>query len=122
MFIFVRFISGFGVGMILVLIPLYQSEVSPPHSRGLMVGIHGVCITVGYCSSSCKVHKKGSFTMGFNSRVGVGYAFYFVNANGAQWRIPLAIQAIPPLFLTLGILFLPESPRWCEQPPISILR
>jgi MFS family permease len=53
MFIFVRFISGFGVGMILVLIPLYQSEVSPPHSRGLMVGIHGVCITVGYCSSSC---------------------------------------------------------------------
>lgn len=94
-FIFVRFVSGLGVGMILVLVPLYQSEVAPPHSRGLMVGIHGVCITVGYCSSSW-----------------VGFAFYFVNANGAQWRIPLAIQAIPPLLLSFGVLFLPESPRW----------
>ena len=121
MFIFVRFISGWGVGsspkiisdtialllchtdhlalgMILVLIPLYQTEVAPPSSRGMMVGLHGVLITVGYCSSSW-----------------VGFAFYFVNANGAQWRLPLAIQAIPPLILSVGILVLPESPRWCKS-------
>lgn len=58
MFIFVRFISGWGVGMILVLIPLYQSEVSPPHSRGLMVGIHGVSITFGHCAGSCMFSEK----------------------------------------------------------------
>lgn len=54
MYIFMRFLTGVGVGMILVLIPLYQSDVSPPHSRGLMVGIHGICITLGYCLGGCK--------------------------------------------------------------------
>jgi MFS family permease len=119
MFIFVRFVSGFGVGeypprttvlpisktlfsrnfylgLILVLIPMYQTEVSPPHSRGLMVGLHGVVITLGFVTGSW-----------------IGYGFYFVNANGAQWRVPLVLQALPPLILTFGILFLPESPRWC---------
>ncbi|KAL1981874.1 hypothetical protein VTN96DRAFT_2061 [Rasamsonia emersonii] len=95
MFIVFRFVNGLGVGMLLPLVPLYQSEVSPPHSRGMMVGFHGICVTVGYAAASW-----------------VGFAFYFVNANGAQWRLPLAVQAIPALFCTIGILFLPESPRW----------
>jgi MFS family permease len=121
MFIFVRFVSGFGVGeypplsnyrlansqdtfspdfhlgIILVLIPMYQTEVSPPHSRGMMVGLHGAVITLGFTTGSW-----------------IGYGFYFVNANGAQWRVPLILQAVPPLILTFGVLFLPESPRWCR--------
>ena len=32
---------GFGIGVLVTLVPLYQSEVSPPESRGLMVGLHG---------------------------------------------------------------------------------
>jgi hypothetical protein len=40
--------------------------------------------------------------------LGFGFTFYFVPAKGTQWRIPLAIQAIPPLILAIGILFLPE--------------
>lgn len=42
----------------------------------------------------------------------IGLGFYFVNASGSQWRLPLAIQCIPPLILSCGIFFLPESPRW----------
>jgi Sugar (and other) transporter len=42
----------------------------------------------------------------------VGLGFYFVNASGSQWRLPLAIQCLPPLILSCGIYFLPESPRW----------
>jgi hypothetical protein len=30
------------------LVPLYQSEVSPAESRGLMVGLHGVLIGFSY--------------------------------------------------------------------------
>lgn len=36
------------IGMLLPLVPLYQSEVSAPHSRGLMVGFHGITVTIGY--------------------------------------------------------------------------
>jgi len=57
--------------------------------------MHGVLICVGYSLASW-----------------VGLGFYFVNASGAQWRLTLAIQCFPPLFLSLGVLFLPESPRW----------
>ncbi|KAL7892222.1 MFS transporter [Trichoderma sp. TUCIM 5745] len=37
----------------------------------------------------------------------IGLAFYFVNASGAQWRLPLAIQCLPPLILAIGVPFLP---------------
>ena len=36
MFIVSRFIMGVGIGVLVTLVPLYQSEVSPPESRGLM--------------------------------------------------------------------------------------
>jgi MFS family permease len=36
MFIAARFVMGVGIGVLVTLVPLYQSEVSPPESRGLM--------------------------------------------------------------------------------------
>ncbi|PTB36279.1 hypothetical protein M441DRAFT_178126 [Trichoderma asperellum CBS 433.97] len=95
MYLVFRFVTGLGIGSIVVLIPLYQSEIAPPRIRGLLVGIHGIMICIGYSVASW-----------------VGLAFYFVNASGAQWRLPLAIQCFPPLILAIGIPFLPESPRW----------
>ncbi len=79
------------------LVPPYQSEIAPPKIRGLLVGMHGVFIGTGYMIAGW-----------------VGVGFYFVNALGAQWRLPLAIQCLPPLFLAIGVMFLPESPRWCQ--------
>ena len=34
--------------MVDVIVPLYQSEVSPPRSRGRLVGSHGFLVVVGY--------------------------------------------------------------------------
>lgn len=82
-------------GALVALIPLYQSEIAPPRIRGLLVGSHGVMICVGYALSSW-----------------IGFGFSFVQASAVQWRIPLAIQCVPPIFLTIGVMFLPESPRW----------
>ena len=95
MFLVARFVTGVGVGGLVMLVPLWQTEVSPPHRRGLLVGLHGVSILFGYSVSAW-----------------VGYAFYFVQLSGAQWRPPLAIQCIFPIILSSGIFFIPESPRW----------
>lgn len=94
MFLAVRTITGFGVGLVVGAAPLYQSEVSPPHSRGFLVGLHGVLIATGYSLAGW-----------------VGYACYTVGGN-LQWRLPLALQVIPPGLLLMGVYFLPESPRW----------
>lgn len=95
MFIVSRFFMGFGIGMLVTLVPLYQSEVSPPESRGLMVGLHGVLIGFSY-----------SLT-GF-----ISYGCYFANYGEFQWRFPLSVQLIPCTILFIGSFFLPESPRW----------
>jgi predicted MFS family arabinose efflux permease len=34
--------------MLLAGMPIYYSEVAPPHSRGLMAGAHGTFINLGY--------------------------------------------------------------------------
>lgn len=47
MFIVGRFVVGLGVGFLLVLVPLYESEIAPAHHRGLLVGLHGVFLCIG---------------------------------------------------------------------------
>jgi len=37
MFLVARFVAGFGIGMLVTAIPMYQAEVSTPESRGFMV-------------------------------------------------------------------------------------
>lgn len=112
MFLIARLLTGIGIGRLtmarlaktfiltddqgalVALVPLYQSEIAPPRIRGFLVGMHGVLICLDYVSASW-----------------IGFGFYFVNANATHWRMPLAIQALPPLCLAIGVLFIPESPR-----------
>ncbi|KAK5032811.1 hypothetical protein LTS07_004221 [Exophiala sideris] len=95
MFIAARLVAGLGIGSLFAAVPLYQSEISPPSVRGLLVGLHGIGISLGTILCNW-----------------IGFGFYFVKARGSQWRVPLAIQCLFTLALAIGIWFLPESPRW----------
>ncbi|KPI40972.1 High-affinity glucose transporter [Cyphellophora attinorum] len=95
MFIAARLIAGFGIGAIFALVPLFQSEIAPPTARGLLVGTHGIMISLGTVLPNW-----------------IGLGFYYVNASGAQWRPPLGIMCIFTLALAVGVWFVPESPRW----------
>lgn len=99
MFIVARTIAGIGIGILITSIPMYQSEVSTPESRGFMCCMHGVMFAVGYSLSAW-----------------IGFGTYFSPKDSSfGFRFPLAFQCAPSLLLILGSPFLPFSPRWLLQ-------
>ncbi|KAB8294850.1 hypothetical protein EYC80_006811 [Monilinia laxa] len=94
MFIAGRFFAGFGVGLISALIPLYQSETAPKWIRGVIVGCYQLAITIGLLLAAV-----------------VDNATQSRNDTGS-YRIPIAIQFLWAIILVVGLLFLPETPRY----------
>jgi MFS family permease len=88
-----RIIAGVGVGMLSTIVPVYQSEISPPHNRGKLACIEFSGNIIGYATS-----------------VWVDYFCSFIENNYA-WRIPLLMQCVMGALLALGSLVIVESPR-----------
>ncbi|KAH9888509.1 AmMst-1 [Cubamyces lactineus] len=93
-FIVGRFFAGFGVGLVSILVPLYQSECSPKHIRGAIVSCYSFTITLGLLLSSIINNTTKD------------------RENHTAWRIPIAIQFVWAAVLFGGMLWLPETPRW----------
>lgn len=89
-----RTISGLGVGMLSTIVPVYQSEISPPHNRGKLACIEFTGNIVGYTSS-----------------VWVDYFCSFINSN-VSWRLPLFLQCVMGMLLFVGSFVIVETPRW----------
>ncbi|PFH45919.1 hypothetical protein AMATHDRAFT_70902 [Amanita thiersii Skay4041] len=89
-----RIVSGFGVGLLSTIVPIYQSEISPPSHRGALACVEFTGNIFGYAFS-----------------VWTDYFCSFIDSNLA-WRIPLLIQCVIGAILAIGAYFLPESPRW----------
>ena len=89
-----RCTAGVGVGYALMIAPVYSAEISSPKSRGFITSLPELCISTGILT---------------------GYlANYFMAALPLKlgWRLMLGIAAVPSLGLAIGILKMPESPRW----------
>ncbi|WOK93095.1 polyol transporter 5-like [Canna indica] len=89
-----RFVAGIGVGYALMIAPVYAAEVAPASARGFLTSFPEVFINFG---------------------VLLGYVSNFAFAGLPEhlsWRIMFAVGAVPPVFLGLGVLAMPESPRW----------
>jgi MFS family permease len=71
-----------------------MSEIAPRKVRGAMISGYQFMITIGLLVASC-----------------VTYATEGRNDSGS-YRIPIAIQFVPALVLFVGLLLLPESPRY----------
>lgn len=48
MLVVMRLIQGLGVGQLISLVPLYITEVAPPHRRGVLSGLTACGLTLGY--------------------------------------------------------------------------
>ena len=90
-----RVILGLGVGAAAVTCPLYLAEMAPAHLRGRMVTINELMIVTGQMLA------------------------FAINAlldtlihDPEVWRLMLGVASIPAIALLIGMLVLPESPRW----------
>ncbi|CAK9784796.1 general substrate transporter [Cutaneotrichosporon oleaginosum] len=89
-----RLIAGLSIGVLSMIVPVYQAELSPPHARGLLSGWTQLMISAGFFVANW-----------------VGFGCEKINGQ-AQFRVPLGIQIVPAVFLLLGMFVLPYSPRW----------
>jgi MFS family permease len=97
MFITARIICGIGAGIVLTNCPVYMSEVSPAHTRGMLVGSHAITIVYAYIISGC-----------------VALGFHYVNTP-YQWRLQFVVLGFFSLVLLVSLFFIPESPRWLVE-------
>ncbi len=89
--IIARAIIGVGIGFTSVTAPVYVSELAPPQSRGMLIGLYQFALTLGIALADL-----------------VGYSL----ATQEAWRLMFGIAAVPTLFFLGVILTVPESPRW----------
>ena len=92
-----RVINGIGNGCLAMMVPLYQSEISPLEIRGRIISIQQCFINLG-------------ILVAFWIQYGTSHL-----AGQAAWRIPIGLQMVPTIALHLTTYFLPESPRWLVQ-------
>jgi sugar porter (SP) family MFS transporter len=101
-----RVLLGLAIGIASMIVPVYIAEIAPPRVRGALVSLQQFMITVGIMVSYL-----------------VSYAF---SGSGA-WRWMLGVGMIPAAILLVGMLPLPESPRWLlakdrRQDALGVLR
>ena len=86
-----RAIIGIAIGFTSVTAPVYVSELAPPQSRGMLIGLYQFALTLGIALADL-----------------VGYWL----ATQQAWRLMFGLAVVPTLFFLAVILTVPESPRW----------
>jgi sugar porter (SP) family MFS transporter len=89
-----RVLIGVAIGISSIAVPLYISEISPAKIRGALVSSFQLMITIGivvsYFSDLAFADESNSFS----------------------WRWMFYVGVFPAIILFIGMLFMPETPRW----------
>jgi MFS family permease len=95
MMILGRIVAGLGVGVLSMVVPIYNAELAPSTHRGRLVSLNQLAITAG---------------------IMVSFLADLVGAMYREgWRVALGVQCLFGLVLVAGTVFLPETPRWLTK-------
>ncbi|KHD85330.1 sugar porter family MFS transporter [Bacillus ginsengihumi] len=86
-----RLVLGVAVGSASTLVPMYLSEMAPTAIRGTLSSLNQLMIMTGIL---------------------LAYIVNYIFSSSEGWRWMLGIALVPGLLMLIGVIFLPESPRW----------
>jgi len=89
-----RLVLGSGVGIASNCVPLYLSEIPPASIRGAMVSSWQLFLAIGQVIGAVVAQGTKDYQSTFS------------------WRFPIAFNVFICLLIFLGLLLVPESPRW----------
>ncbi len=86
-----RVVVGMAIGVASFTAPLYISEISPVTLRGRFVSFNQIALTSG---------------------IVIAYFADYALSGTRGWRWMFGLAAVPSALLGIGMVFMPESPRW----------
>jgi MFS family permease len=89
-----RLILGFANGFLVTFSNIYTSEASPAHLRGVIVALFAYWVNIGSIIGAAVTNATKN------------------RLDKASYQIPIGTLFIVPLILAVGLLFVPESPRY----------
>lgn len=102
-FVIARLITGLGIGAVSILAPIYISEIAPANKRGMLTSLQQTAIIVGlfiaFVSNYLIAGAAGSAVNNFWFGI-------------AAWRWMFWMELIPSTIFLVGLLFIPETPRY----------
>ncbi|CAN0892686.1 Sugar transporter ERD6-like 7 [Linum grandiflorum] len=85
-----RLATGFGMGVFSYVVPVFISEIAPKNLRGALATLNQVMICGGASAS-------------------------FILGTFLTWRVLALTGLVPCAVLLIGLMFMPESPRWLAK-------
>lgn len=101
-----RTLLGVCIGGVSIVVPMYISEMAPPHVRGRLVSLNSLMIVIGQL---------------------VAFLTNSALASSGNWRLMLGFGAVPGIVLLIGMLVLPDTPAYLvrrgqEGKALAVLR
>lgn len=110
-FIAWRILGGIAIGLASNLSPMYIAEVAPAQIRGKLVAINQLTVVIGILLA-----QYINWFLVRNLPQGATDDYIRNSWFGQQgWRWMFGLTAAPSLLFFLGMLLVPESPRWLAK-------